>query len=207
MSRWGYAVKGDVDHVELVFVNQANNSLIAYFITSPSVRAKYVERDFSNLKEKCDSEWFEFDITFEQEMVLRDFCRKRANDDITISLQLMMMSGLPSGLEVLARYLIGFVEHVNDINDRPSKIHHFCASLTAEALREIGICNNYDLFKSTANDLVLYLTDNKHIKSCKEVVVQNDFSKDGTMFFPRERSIYWRRKKNQKSTPGTHISV
>ncbi len=196
MSLWGLALKGDIDHIELVFVNNANNSMIAYFITVHSAKPLYVERDFTNLYEKCVAEWYLLNISFDDEMVLREFCQKRVDDDIAMSVKMMMMSGLPDGFDFIATKLINFVDQLPENAKTRENVaqEHFCASLTLEALKQLGIGTNLDMRRITANDLVLYLKKRNLLQKVPEVTVQNDFSKDSDMFFKQDRSVFWRRR-------------
>lgn len=175
MQQWVSAIKGPVDHVELLFSSNADE-FKSFYINFKAQRATYCCRDIPELLESFELRWYKLTtLTFEQEMHLRSCCDQMSREGIYISSAKLILSAMPFRAQKLLRFISPFVSRYTQtfdesvFTDDPSstKKYHYCASLTAEALQNIGYFNKIDVFELTANDVIEYLVNHKLCEECE----------------------------------------
>lgn len=168
MIQWALAIKGPVDHVELVFSSDSI-TFTAYYITRNTVTARYRERNYCDFEDDYDINWYRLNtVEFANELHLMQYCEKRSKQNVYMSYSKMIFSATPFEIPGMQKFILPLVEQT-DPNHTPKdiftednkKTYHYCASLTAEALQQIKLLPDVDIHKCTANDLIVYLSREK----------------------------------------------
>ena len=176
LVQWTLAIKGPVDHLELVFSTD-NSKFTSYYITQNDVVPKYKDRDFEIYKKKYTLEWYRLkNVDFAKEMFLRTYCEQQSQrKDIRISYSRMIFSAAPFESQALADFVLPFAEET-PAHKRPKKpleeqkniTYHFCASLTVDALQQIKLLKNKNPFECTAHDVIYYLLEDEECEKLDE---------------------------------------
>jgi hypothetical protein len=186
---WTKAIKGPVDHIELVFTSD-ENFMKSYWVTYRSKTVRYAARDYTITKEHYTLLWYKLNnISFDTEMHLRTFCEKKSKENIHMSYIMMITSALPIVFSFIIRFWIGINETAAtskaDVNalcaHDDKKKYHFCASLVIEAFNEIKQLNDIDGKKCTANDVIVHALSRNLIQSCPEPLVKKQTNADNSM--------------------------
>lgn len=151
---WIDAIKGEYDHVELIFIR--NRECTGFWITIDSMYAKYDDRSLFNLTKLFHLEWMELrGISPERAGKIEERCRVLAQTNARkICTVKLMLSAFPFKDSFFLPRVLRIMEpttpesviyfHDTDVNENAS----FCSSLVGEVL---GIENHHTL---TIIDLV-----------------------------------------------------
>ncbi len=180
-SDWVRAIKGPIDHLELAFVD-SNEKITSFYITYGGKTAAYKPRNFHKWVEEYEAVyWYQLtDITLQEEWVLREYCEKQAQRKIPISTLTMIRSAAPFSMyEWMTPYILPLIEPgVYETIVEPDRVvkPHFCASLTVDALQQIGRYRGVDPYRCTANDALEYYPKKKLVDDPKILSAHGDSS-------------------------------
>lgn len=163
---WARSVKGEVDHIELAFVNPGR-PIRGFGITARSKTTKFGQRIYDETIQRAKFTWYLIpDI---DEKKCEAYCESRVGKD-RMSLARMTMSGLPFQNETVVKWVTPFVSGVRppppgtksppqeeEPDDPYAENAAFCSTTTLRALRagtnKLGDVG--DPYALTANDVLV----------------------------------------------------
>lgn len=172
LQNWVRALRGESDHVELVFVDAAHtNELLAFWVTRRTRYVVYDVRDYTRMKAEHDLVWYALDkLDLRAELDLRRACEEMADEhrfafgDELFAASALPVRRLPAVLvqavawiaEPAAAAAVGFV--ASPATGPTTTIPVICSSACGRALQRANLLPGKDatmIERLTPNDLVI----------------------------------------------------